>query len=75
MTRIQDKWLLAAAAGAVALMLVNVGLTFNNSRLLREHGDWVDHTYQVIESLESVMGLLTDAETGQRGYIITGEEP
>ena len=74
MQRVQDKWLMAAAAGAIALMLVNVWLTFNNSRELREHGDWVDHTYQVIESLDSVMGLLTDAETGQRGYIITGEE-
>lgn len=74
MKRIQDKWLMIAAAIAVALMLANVWLTYNNARELREHGDRVDHSYQVVGSLQSLMARLVDAETGQRGYLITFED-
>lgn len=31
------------------------------------------HTYQVLSGLEEILSLVKDAETGQRGYIITGE--
>jgi len=34
---------------------------------------WVDHTYQVITTVNQVTITLLDAETGQRGYIITGD--
>jgi len=34
---------------------------------------WVAHTYQVIASLRQVLGDAQDAETGQRGYILTHE--
>ena len=34
---------------------------------------WVAHTYQVIASLRQVMGDAQDAETGQRGFILTHE--
>lgn len=33
----------------------------------------VDHTYQVLENLETLLSQMKDAETGQRGYVITGE--
>ncbi|MGH9706655.1 MAG: CHASE3 domain-containing protein, partial [Candidatus Acidiferrales bacterium] len=36
---------------------------------------WVTHTHQVIEKLDAVQGNITDAETGQRGYLLTGEQP
>ncbi|BAY39482.1 multi-sensor hybrid histidine kinase [Nostoc sp. NIES-2111] len=32
------------------------------------------HTYQVLSQLAELNGLLSTAETGQRGYIITGEQ-
>ena len=35
---------------------------------------WVTHTHLVLEKLDAVLTNLIDAETGQRGYIITGEE-
>ena len=31
------------------------------------------HTYQVLSKLEEILSLTKDAETGQRGYILTGE--
>jgi signal transduction histidine kinase len=35
---------------------------------------WVTHTHVVVESLDTVLTDLLDAETGQRGYAITGDE-
>jgi CHASE3 domain sensor protein len=35
----------------------------------------VDHAFSVIEKLEHVLSTVIDAETGQRGFIITGEQP
>src|SRR5437899_6912344 len=34
----------------------------------------VVHTHQVIASLRKVQSLVADAETGQRGYLITGDK-
>ncbi|MDZ7961549.1 MAG: response regulator [Aulosira sp. DedQUE10] len=36
---------------------------------------WENHTYQVLGLLDEVSSKIKDAETGQRGYIITGEKP
>src|SRR3954465_6212502 len=33
----------------------------------------VDHTNAVIRNLDGALGAMVDAETGQRGYIITGD--
>ena len=33
----------------------------------------VAHTREVLEQLENVLSSLKDAETGQRGYLLTGE--
>ncbi len=35
---------------------------------------WVSHTYQVITQLDAVSMALDEAETGQRGFLITGED-
>ena len=33
---------------------------------------WVTHTHEVLLSTKSIMSYMKDAETGQRGYVITG---
>ncbi|MBI9067836.1 MAG: CHASE3 domain-containing protein [Salinivirgaceae bacterium] len=47
-------------------------ITLRNQNNLAENADWVTHTHQVITVIEGISGSLKDAETGQRGYIITG---
>ncbi|MGH6872943.1 MAG: response regulator [Rhizomicrobium sp.] len=37
----------------------------------RTEQGWVTHTYEVMDSLRAVLGDATDAETGQRGYLLT----
>jgi diguanylate cyclase (GGDEF)-like protein len=36
-----------------------------------ERLEWVTHTQQVIHESETLLGYLRDAETGQRGYLLT----
>jgi PAS domain S-box-containing protein len=40
---------------------------------LSRANEWVEHTHQVRLSLANLMATLVDAETGVRGYAITGE--
>jgi methyl-accepting chemotaxis protein len=66
---------LVAGFGLSALTLVIIAAVsyYNTSRLI-ENDAWVKHTYQVRTDLSSLLSQLKDAETGQRGYVITGVE-
>jgi PAS domain S-box-containing protein len=41
---------------------------------LSQNAAWVEHTHEVLNRLESVVSAATDAETAERGYVITGDE-
>lgn len=66
-------WLYLSVGLLLGLMLINGGIAYWQIRQLHEHALWVSHTYQVLEVLESTVSTLTDAETGQRGYVITAD--
>ncbi len=59
---------------ATIIVIVNAGLAFRAVDTLLYSQYWVEHTYQVINQVEILMGSVKDAETGTRGYILTGEE-
>jgi methyl-accepting chemotaxis protein len=66
---------LVAAFGLAALTLVVIALfSYRNASRLIENDGWVAHTYQVRTELADLLSELKDAETGQRGYLITGED-
>ena len=57
--------------------VVGLGLSFMSHRITNEvaaSSQWVAHTYEVINEFELIGSNLKDAETSQRGYIITGED-
>ncbi|MCC5622072.1 CHASE3 domain-containing protein, partial [Nostoc sp. CHAB 5715] len=59
---------------AVAIM-TGVGVVSYLSLLqYRENAQWVTHTREVLEKTKEVMSQIKDAETGQRGYLLTGKE-
>ena len=41
---------------------------------LNENAVWVEHTHEVLGSLELLLSAVTDSETAERGYVITGDE-
>ena len=73
------KWTVArkiigvTAVGLLALLVVGC-LSFINTTNLEKTAGWVTHTHQVLQAKDTVLSFLKDAETGQRGYLITGEQ-
>ncbi len=73
------KWNVGTKIGAgfslVILIFVIVGgLSYQSTTRQAEDAQWVAHTRQVLATLAELLANVTDAETGQRGYVITGEE-
>jgi two-component system, LuxR family, sensor kinase FixL len=63
-----------AAALAVALVLLSVfALNLNLGRLKDSFG-WVEHTNEVLLQLADIDDSLIDGESGERGYLLTGNE-
>ncbi len=61
------------ALGLLILVVVG-GVAYRGTSLLITNARWVTHSDQVMINLERLLSLLQDAETGQRGFIITGAD-
>ena len=48
--------------------------SYRNTARFAEASEWRKHTYEVLRNLDETVARLVDAETGQRGYLLTGEE-
>jgi methyl-accepting chemotaxis protein len=65
------KKITAGYALALFLLVVIGGVAFTSLFLLTNNSWWVAHTHEVLEKLEGIQSLLIDAETGQRGFLLT----
>ena len=63
-----------AGFGSAVLVLVVGAAGVVSVLSLRSAFRWVEHTYQVIGAADNLLMSLTNAETGQRGYLLTGED-
>ncbi len=65
-----------AAGFALSFVLLSAigAVSYRSISTLSRTSYSVAHTHLVLEHLATVLSLLTDAETGQRGYLITGDE-
>lgn len=66
--------LLTVLAVALLFFLLSGIVAHRNTRALREGARQVAQTHEVIAALKNVLSLMKDAETGQRGFLITGDE-
>jgi len=60
--------------GAIAVVVMNTWLAFRSVDVLLQSEFWVQHTLEVIGQVERIMSSAKDAETGNRGFLITGED-
>lgn len=58
----------------LAVLMVVAGVSYLSTIKQAETVRWVTHTRDVQGKLKDLLILLQDAETGQRGYLITGED-
>ena len=56
---------------AIAVVIANAWLAVSALNTLDSSQYWVEHTWQVINQVERIMGSAKDAETGARGFLIT----
>ena len=59
---------------AALLIAANAWLAFHAEQVLADSERWVTHTLEVITNLERVLHTAADAESGVRGFLLTGRE-
>jgi len=57
----------------LAVLVINTAVTRRQIAVQDSNQGWVEHTQQVQLELAEFESLLKDAETGQRGYLYTGD--
>jgi len=63
------------AALCIAVVIIAFGgLNVTTVLLARQAQWWVSHTQTVIAEARALLGSMVDAETGERGYLISGDE-
>ncbi|HTV87442.1 MAG TPA: CHASE3 domain-containing protein [Stellaceae bacterium] len=66
---------LAAGFGLAGLIFfVVAAVAYRTTDALIENGDAATHSYEVRGAFQRLLSDATDAETGQRGYLLTGED-
>src|ERR1700733_7022611 len=59
---------------AILVVTADAWLAFRSLKSIEESQYWVEHTWQVIDQVERVMGSAEDADSGARRYLLSGEE-
>jgi len=66
---------IAVGLGVVAALIVgNASLSYQNTRQLSADAAGVVRTHEVLDALGDLLSAVKDAETGQRGFLVTGDE-
>ena len=61
-------------AVAIAVLIINLIITFWNLNSISRIWDALALSHDIVVGLDDVLSNLRDAETGQRGYLLTGDE-
>ncbi|HEY5296372.1 MAG TPA: CHASE3 domain-containing protein [Verrucomicrobiae bacterium] len=69
---VENKIIFGFAISLAALLGIG-WLSYRTTTNLVATENWVSHTRDVIATLESGLAILADAETSQRGYLLTGD--
>jgi len=64
----------AAFGAALIIILATTAISYRNANTLFDESQWVAHTHEVRSELSGLLSGLQDAETGTRGFILTGDE-
>ncbi len=64
-----DRWYLA---GALLILLVVAFFSYQDWSAFQRSAPQVQHSRTLLEQLELVLSSIRDAETGQRGFVLTG---
>src|ERR1700687_1364174 len=69
-----NRMVLGGFCIATAILVFVGWQSYRNTARFAEASEWQKHTYEVLSNLDNALARLVDAETGQRGYVLTGDE-
>jgi PAS domain S-box-containing protein len=69
-----DRRLVFSLALAVLILLLNSVLDYRNTKQLNDLSKAIVHSESVLDSLDKLLLSMVDAETGERGFLLTGDE-
>lgn len=58
----------------IAVAFATSALTWRNLSTLEQNNQWTEHTHKVIAQASAIGAAMVDAETGIRGYLISGAD-
>lgn len=61
-------------AAVLVLFLASGLVAYLNTQSLNRNAELIASTHEILLTINDVLSLTKDAETGQRGYVITGDE-
>jgi signal transduction histidine kinase/DNA-binding response OmpR family regulator len=74
LSRFQHKFVAAVVASWLALTIIAVGIQLRERGQLARNVAASSQAAQLDESLQTLFSAIQDAETGQRGYLLTGND-
>src|ERR1019366_1385656 len=67
-------WTALGVIAAVLFFLISGAVSYSTVQVLKTDNEKIVHSHEVITSLDTLLSAMQDAETGQRGYLLTGNE-
>src|SRR5580658_4855067 len=67
-----DLWNALGVVAALVFFIVSGAIAFMNIQVLRDDNRKLLHSNEVITALDQLLSTVQDAETGQRGFLLTG---
>jgi CheY-like chemotaxis protein/signal transduction histidine kinase/CHASE3 domain sensor protein len=67
-------WTALGVAAALLFFLANGAIAFHNIQVLKADNAKIEHSHEVIAALDGLLSTMQDAETGQRGFLLTSKE-
>ena len=68
-----ELWTAFGLAVVLAFFVTSAIIAYRNVEMLRGNSQRIWHTHDVMMALNELMALTQDAETGQRGFLLTGK--
>lgn len=66
--------LLVSSSVSMLILIVSSTASYLSIRSLLDSNRWVNHTHEVIYNLNSATMIMVDAQTGMRGFLVSGRE-
>jgi signal transduction histidine kinase/DNA-binding response OmpR family regulator/CHASE3 domain sensor protein len=66
--------LLIGFGASLVILIVSSTASFISIQSLLTSTEWVNHTNQVIIEMDGIRSAMVDAETGQRGFLLAGDD-